>query len=96
MLKNCVTTVWAKNYSSHPKLGAGEDPLVVGDGADHDDDLVLASGLLHLAGDAGEGHRGLVDLAHEEAAQDDLVELGLGTAGQEAVKLEGQISFISI
>lgn len=38
--------------------------------------------------DAGEGHWWAVDLAHHQSAEDGLVELGVGSAGQESVELD--------
>ena len=73
---------------SHLDFGAVEDPVVVGDGADDNDDLALPARLLHLPGDLGNGHGWPVDLGHEEPLEDDAVELGIGTAGQETVQLQ--------
>lgn len=64
---------------SDAELGDGQETVVIGDGADDDDGLVV--GLLGDVGDdSGEGHRGPVDAGHEEAAEDDLVEGRLGAA----------------
>lgn len=74
------------------KLGDLEETDVVGDGGDGDDDVgggELLVGLGDLASDTGEGERGAVDARHIQAAEDDLVELGVGSAGEEAVKLCG-------
>lgn len=61
------------------QLGDGQETVVVGDGADDDDGLVV--GLLGDVGDdPGERHGGPVDAGHEEAAEDDLVEGRLGAA----------------
>merc|ERR1719245_206565 len=67
-----------------------EDSDVIGDGSNNDSDLVSISGLLHVADQTGDGERRTVDLAHEEPLQDDLVELGLGSSGQEPVELHQQ------
>merc|ERR1719281_657272 len=67
-----------------------EDSDVIGDGSNNDSDLVSISGLFHVANQTGDGERGTVDLAHEEPLQDDLVELGLGSSGQEPVELHQQ------
>jgi hypothetical protein len=65
------------------QLGDGEEAVVVGDGAHDDDGLVLGGvvGALGVGGayEAGEGDGGAVDAGHEEAAEDDLVEVGVGT-----------------
>lgn len=68
-------------------LGNLEDPVVLRDGSDDDGDLALPALLAHVPGESGQGERGPVDARHEEAAQDDAVELGVGAAGQEAVQL---------
>lgn len=64
---------------SDAELGDGQETVVIGDGADDDDGLVV--GLLgHVGDDAGEGDRGPVDAGHKQAAEDDLVEGRLGAA----------------
>lgn len=61
------------------ELGDGQEAVVVGDGADDDDGLVV--GLLGDVGDdPGERHWGPVDAGHEQAAEDDLVEGRLSAA----------------
>lgn len=57
----------------------GQEAVVVCDGGDDADGLV-GVGFLggfggDFAGDAGDGHRGAVDAGHEEAAEDDFVEV---------------------
>ena len=61
------------------QLGNLEETVVIGDGADNDDGLLLIA-VLDVGGDAGERHGGTVDAAHEQAAQDDLVKGRVGTA----------------
>ena len=73
---------------TYAELGDVEEPEVVGDGADDDGDLSLTTVLLHVTDESGQRHGGSVDPGHEEALQDDAVELGIGTAGQEPVELE--------
>lgn len=58
---------------------------VVGDGADDDDGFLCRGDLFARAagsehGEAGEGERGAVGAGHEEAAEDDFVEVGVGFA----------------
>lgn len=63
---------------------------VVSDGGDGDNGVLVGVGrvgLGDLAGDARDRNRGTVDLGHVQAAEDDLVEPRVGTAGQKAVKL---------
>ena len=73
-------------------LGDLEDPVVLGDGADDDGDFVLTTLLGHQSGDAGERDGRPVDSGHEQAAEDDAVELGIGTTGQETVELEKYVN----
>lgn len=75
---------------SDRELGDLKETDVVGDGGDGDNGrsgLELRVGLGDLASDARDGKRGAVDARHIQAAEDDLVELGLSAASQEAVKL---------
>ena len=64
------------------KLGDLQQTLVVRDGADHDDDLIIIiAGFLRRVGDdAGDGDGGAVDAGHEEAAEDYFVEGRVGSA----------------
>ena len=66
------------------ELGHVEQAIVISDGADYDNGLVRVGGLLGVGAgyvdDAGEGHGWAVDLGHEEAAKDYLVEVGVGAA----------------
>ncbi len=66
-------------------LGHGEQARVVGDGADDDDGLGGRGELVGGPaggehGEAGEGEGGAVRAGHEEAAEDDFVEGGVGAA----------------
>jgi len=70
-------------------LGDLEKAVVIGDGTDNNNDLLLLA--LELASDAGDRDRGAVDARHEQAAEDDLVEVRVGTAGQEAVQLDQEL-----
>merc|ERR1719221_680183 len=80
---------------SHPEgaqgqLGHVEDAEVVGDGAHADGQLGGVTLALQVPHQASQGERGAVDLAHEEPPKDDLVELGVGPAGEEPVELDEQ------
>lgn len=70
--------------SSDGELGDLKQAVVIGDGANDDDSLALVrlAGVLVGGGrdDAGDGHRGAVDARHEEAAEDDLVEVRIRAA----------------
>ena len=69
------------------ELGHGEEAVVIGDGADDDDRLALvrlARVLVRGDGDdARDRHGGAVHARHEEAAEDDFVEVRVGTALRE-------------
>lgn len=66
--------------SSHGALGELEKTVVVGDGSNNDNGLVVGLGLLgSVGGNAGQRHGGSVDLGEEQTTQDDLVERGIGT-----------------
>jgi len=84
-----------ENILTYGELGDTEEPEVVGDGADDDGDLPVATVLLHVTSESGQRHRGSVDPRHEEALQDDAVELGIGTAGQEPVELESVCNVVN-
>jgi len=60
-------------------LGDLEEAVVIGDGADNNDRLLLVA-VLEVGGNAREGDGRAVDAAHEEAAEHDLVERRVGTA----------------
>lgn len=77
------------------ELGHLEETDVVGDGGDDDDGVggsVSRVTLVDLAGDSGEGEGRAVDARHIESAEDGLVELGVCSAGEEAVQLHTQRS----
>lgn len=60
-------------------LGDLEQAVVVGDGTDDDDDLSLLA-LGDLALDTREGDGGSVHAGHKQATENDLVEVGVGSA----------------
>eukprot|EP00960_Hanusia_phi_P077195 768662-Hanusia_phi.AAC.2 len=67
-----------------------EEADVVGDGSDHHSHLALLA--LHELGEPGDGEGRTVGAAHEEALQDDSVELGVGPASEKPVELRRKIS----
>lgn len=60
-------------------LGDGQETVVIGDGADDDNGLLLVA-VLEVGRDAGQRDGGAVDAAHEQAAQDHLVEGSISAA----------------
>ena len=75
-----------------------EEPEVIGDGANNDSNFVFTSLLLHITYQPSQRHWWPVALAHEKTLHDDLVELGIGTTGQETVQLdeEPQVDIIGL
>lgn len=59
-------------------LGDLEQAVVIGDGADNNDRLLVVA-VLQVGLDTGQGDGGAVDAGGKEAAQDNLVEGGVGT-----------------
>lgn len=79
--ENAGTGGSGEPQSSDGELGDLKNTVVIGDGSDNNDGLVGLQGLLvvDIAKDPGERDGRAVDLAHEQAAEDDLVEGRLGT-----------------
>lgn len=67
----------------------GQQAVVIGDGADNGDRLVLVRLLSALGGDfagnARERHWGSVDARHKQSLENDLVEVGVGAAFQSPI-----------
>jgi hypothetical protein len=82
-LDSCASSC-GESESGNVEFGDFEKAVVVGDGADDADGLVFVGFLSGLggdfAGDAGDRHGGTIDARHEEAAEDDFVEVGIGAA----------------
>ena len=71
-------------------LGDDGHALVISDGGDDDDDGgILAGG--HVLADDREGEGRAVRLAHAQTLQDNLVKVGAGAAGEEAIQLHQQV-----
>lgn len=70
-------------------VGDLEEAVVVGDGANNDDSALLT--LLDVRGDARERDGRAVDAGHKQSAEDNLVEVGVGTADKEPVKLNEKL-----
>jgi hypothetical protein len=75
--------------SSNGDLGEVQKTGVVGDGTNNDNSLVT----LEIADNTRDGDGGTVDAGHKETLQHNLVEVGIGTTSQEAVKLFGLVLF---
>ncbi len=65
--------------SGNRDLGDGQETVVIGDGANDDDGLLLVA-VLEVGRNAGQRDGGAVDAAHEQAAEDHLVEGSIGAA----------------
>lgn len=72
---------------AHLQLGDLQHAGVISDGSDNDGDRVFGGALLQEAGQTLQRDRSLVGAAHEQATQDDLVELLVRTTVQEPVEL---------
>jgi len=80
----------SETESRNTKLGNGQESVVIGDGTNNDNGLVV--GLLGgVRNNSRDGDGRSVDAGHEKAAEDDLVEGRLGSAGQEAIELHEQL-----
>lgn len=66
-------------------LGDGQETVVIGDGANDDDGLLLVA-VLEVGRNAGQRDGGAVDAAHEQAAEDHLVEGSISAAWQFSVR----------
>merc|ERR1719410_2332413 len=89
--KDSVLTLWCLEgelIESDDLTTGGQEADVIGDGTDDNSGLVGTGVSLHLADQTGQRHWWAVDVRHEETLQDDLVEVGAGAAGQEAVGLD--------
>jgi len=95
--QNTCSSLISDLQSAYLQLGDLEDPHIVGDGSHDDSHLVVTSRFLHVTYQTGNGQWWAVVFAHKQPLQDDLVELGIGPSGQEAVKLhqEPQINIIT-
>jgi len=78
-----------ESQSGDVGLGEGQEAVVISDGTDDDDGALLA--LLDVGDNAGQGDGRAVDLGHEQPAEHNLVEGGVGSAGQEAVQLHQEL-----
>ena len=76
---NASTGSGSESKSGNGDLGDFEKAVVVGNGADDNDDLTLLV-LGELALDTGEGDGGSVGARHKEATEDNLVEAGVRSA----------------
>ena len=87
-----------KSYFAYRHFWDFEEPEVIGDGANNDSNFVFTSLLLHITYQPSQRHWWPVALAHEKTLHDDLVELGIGTTGQETVQLdeEPQVDIIGL
>jgi hypothetical protein len=76
--------------SADADLGDVQQTNVVSDGTNNNSDGLLVLALQEL-GNAGQGKRRAVHLAHHQSLEDDFVELGVGSAGQEGIKLNQKL-----
>ncbi len=81
---NAGTGGSSESEGSDSHLGASEQAVVVGDGANNDNGALLAF-LVDVRDDAGQGDGRAVDLGHKETSKNDLVERGIGSAWEEFI-----------
>jgi len=89
-LENAFAGARGHVHGAERQLGDLVQTKIVGDRANDDGGLAIAAWLLHHARDASDGHGWSVHAAHIKTFQDNLVELGVGSAGQKAVQLDQQ------
>lgn len=88
-LQDAFTGSFGHTQSTDAQLGDVQETQVVGHSSDNDGNaVVLGLTYLEQAQDSLQRDDGAVDPAHEQASQDDLVELLVRTAVQEAVQLK--------
>lgn len=90
-LQNAGTGGLGETQSTDLHGGQVKLTLIISDYTNADGNVVLGRGNSQVLGDGAQGHRGAVDLAHAQTLQDNLVEAGAGTAGQEAVELDQEV-----
>lgn len=94
------TSSSGESESSDGDLWGLQQTVVIGDRTNNDNGLSLGLGLFvaNKSVDAGEGDWWAVDLGHEETSEDDLVEVGVGSASQESVELdqEGKVRVVAL
>jgi len=77
--KNASTSSCSESESSNAELGDGQETVVISDGANNNNGLVI--GLLGgVRNNSRDGDGRSVDAGHEKSAENDLVEGGLGAA----------------
>jgi len=87
---NAGTGSGSESESGYTELGDGQETVVIGNGANDDNGLVV--GLLGgVRDDSRDGNGRSVDARHKKTAQDDLIEGRVGPAGQETVELYEQL-----
>ena len=87
--ENAGTSSGGDTESSNAELGDGQEPVVIGDGANNNNSALIL--LAKVRDNSGHGDGGSVDARHKESAEDDLVEGGFGSAGQESVQLHEEL-----
>lgn len=72
----------SESQSGDGKLRDREETVIISDGADNDDSLIVVVGRVWVStilDDTGDRDRGPVDLGHEETAENSLIEGAVGT-----------------
>ena len=85
-LEDAILGSLGETKSSNGELGDLQQARVVSDGTNNDNGLTLLG--LGVANNAGDRDGRSVNAGHKETLKNDLVEVGISTTSQEAVKLE--------
>jgi hypothetical protein len=88
--ENTGTGGGGESQGSDGHLGALEQTVVVSDGTDNNDGSLLAL-LVDVGDNAGQGDGRSVDLGSKQTSKNNLVERGVSSASQEAVKLHQEL-----
>jgi hypothetical protein len=85
---NSLSSGLGDSESANSELGDLKESDVVGDGTNNNSSLVLSAISLHLSDESSKRKWGSVDAGHKQSLEDDLVEGGIGSSGQEAVSFD--------
>ena len=90
-LLNSLTSSLGNSQCSNAQFGNFQHTNIIGDSSDYDNSFSLIFlGVRELTVNEADGDRWAVDAGLKKALEDDLVEFGVGSAGEEAVKLHEQ------
>eukprot|EP00045_Choanoeca_perplexa_P022937 m.11401 g.11401 ORF g.11401 m.11401 type:complete len:301 (+) comp9808_c0_seq1:119-1021(+) len=96
--QDTLASTFSEAQSANGQLWHFEDTNIISDGANDDSSLGLVALGRHVVHQLAQAQRRAVDTRHKQTLQHNLVERGIGTASQEAVKLdqEAQIRILRL